>query len=176
MCRTFLRSIFEDIYEDIYYGTHNKSCTVMYAYDDALQGHLGRMADDRRLTSDRVGNRRLMKLAQESRDIHIISNGRTELMEHVKAELQAYNQALTVTADGPDIPENAAVAELCESIFTQMDTTLAKIYIDEDENVLLTEDDVLMVINHDYSFETFYESQQALFMMYASEIRAKEKH
>ena len=63
---------------------------------------------------------------------------------------------------------------LCDSIFSQMDTSLRTVYIDTDENVLADENDALMIINYDYSFETFYQSQLAIFLSCAEKIRLNE--
>lgn len=60
---------------------------------------------------------------------------------------------------------------LCDNIFQIEDLSLQKIYIDINDCILASEEDVLDVINYNYSRRTFIESQKPIFLQRLREQR-----
>jgi hypothetical protein len=58
----------------------------------------------------------------------------------------------------------AKIISLCENIFKLDDLSLSKVYIDIDKCILQNEDDVLDVINYNYSRRTFLLAQKPVFL------------
>ncbi|MCD7709199.1 MAG: glycosyltransferase family 2 protein [Clostridiales bacterium] len=180
MCNTFLSSIFEIIYEGLYRDEENKMKTVMFAYDDALHCRMGKATDGKIFDIDRK-DKHLKRLVVTNQTFCIESNGRgnvaASFAEHIleyKPDAEIYIDGELVTGKEKSANEkNTAFISLCENIFQQEDLTLNKIYVDDDENILLDDDDVLMVINYAYSRRTFIASQTPVFLNCAREIQEK---
>ena len=64
----------------------------------------------------------------------------------------------------PKKEEDAVTISLCETIFKIEDLSREKIYVDISDCVLQTEDDVLDVINYEYSKRSFIFSQKPVFI------------
>ena len=178
MAQTFLSSIFRVLYEGIYNKHTNKAKTVMFAYDDAIHSHLGKIDENKILPPDSTDDQRLRRLAEKYDVIHITTNGKDSLCANISSQLKKIKSSVDIKLDNDFIEINSSgkycMVTLCDSIFSQMDTSLKTVYIDTDENVLADENDALMIINYDYSFETFYQSQLAIFLSCAEKIRLNE--
>lgn len=175
LCDTFLGGIFDIIYEGLYRNEENKAKTVMFAYDDALHMRLGKASDGMIFDVDKK-DIHLKKLAASYSVFYIEVNGRDALAQCFQTHLLEYapNAGIIFDTDaGASIPTDACHISLCETIFRQDDLSLTKVYVDENENILLTEDDVLMVINYDYSYRTFHSSQKPLFLHCAEKIQSE---
>ena len=60
---------------------------------------------------------------------------------------------------------------MCDNIFQIEDLSLQKIYIDINDCILASEEDVLDVINYNYSRRTFIEAQKPIFLQKLREQR-----
>ena len=172
MAETFLGSIFEINYTGLYRGEENRSKTVMAALDDALHKVMGKAKEDRifnlELTYDG-----LERAIGDKSDIAIIAGEfplyADALKEKIKVMwpdkrvyivgLQDTDEAYGTAHFQPD-----ATITICESIFRQDDLSLSTYVMDLDGNVLVDGDDVLMVINYNFSRRSFLFSMKPLFM------------
>ncbi len=193
LCDTFLSSIFEIIYEGLYRGEENKAKTVMFAYDDALHLRTGKASDDKIFPIDK-NDTRYRDLAFSGKNFRIDPCGNEALAEKVAETLQqirpdinvrilqempapadmraASDSGLATPASAPATAASGTIdIRLCTSVFQVEDLSLQTVYIDEDENILLTEDDVLMVINYAYSRRTFMSAERPLFLLHGTEIQ-----
>ncbi len=194
MAHTFIHAVFDIVYEGLYNGEHNKTKTVMFAYDDALHGITGKADDSKIFDLDKGENIRLNALAKSSDTFEIKVNGFEALACETAEKIKKINPSCSFYIDGLSgniPPETADLFEsgadstnkanrntsnvkkisLCENIFHVDDTSLRSSYIDVNGNVFSSEDDAMMIINYNYSFRTFYESQKDLFLSFAKKIR-----
>lgn len=170
MAEAFLGSIFEIAYMGLYRGEENKTKTVMAALDDALHGVMGKAGPDR-----------IFDLEFSYDALERVLRGKKKLFIDEKnyplyAEaLQARIEELGIEIESSRTDRNGAdiVITLCESIFRQDDLSLDTIMMDLDGNLLTNEDEVLMVINYNFSKRSFIFAQKPLFVRLAKELREK---
>jgi len=168
MTRMFLGSIFNIVYEALYKGQKNRMQTIMYAYDDALHQVLGKASEDKIFTLD-LSDEKLAGLVRDKKKVYIKDNGYEEWGQAFFEKMKTLNSNLERIKD---INKNCDINfTLCEYIFTMDDLSLKTIYVDIYENILATKDDVLRVINYNYSKESFIYAQQPLFLHMAKRIR-----
>lgn len=75
MCASFLNGIFDVVCNDLYLGEENRTKTVMYAYDDAIHGRMGRAEEDK-IYPVVHSEEKLKGLLAGQRHIRIFENGR----------------------------------------------------------------------------------------------------
>ncbi len=172
LCETFLRSIFDVAYEGLYRQEENKSKTVMFAYDDAIHGVIGKASAGKIFDLD-IKDLHLRELLARYSHIRIDMTGHEAAAESLAQSLWKYAPDADVAVeDGSNAPGTCHI-KMCENIFRQEDLSLQYIYADESGNLLLTEDDVLMVINYDYSQRAFVSAQLPLFLMLGEQLAGK---
>jgi hypothetical protein len=168
MTETFLGSVFEVVYAGIHKGEYNKLKTVMLAYDDAIHGVMGKAGENRIFELD-FNDAPFKKL--------FASAGQFYLEEGEFPTLAAWLRGLPQQlgmADGAvkwvDRPApGVSTIALCEDIFRLEDLSLAKVYIDIDKCILQDEEDVLDVINFNYSRRSFITAQKPVFLQKLAE-------
>ena len=74
MCCAFLEGIFDVVYNDIYLGEENRAKTVMYAYDDAIHGKMGKAKEDK-IFPVVHSEEKLTKLLMGQKEVEIYANG-----------------------------------------------------------------------------------------------------
>lgn len=190
MAQTFLGSIFEINYTGLYRGEQNRSRTVMAALDDALHGKMGKAGDDRifdlEFTYDglerAVGNKQSIRIT--AGEYPLFAEALKEKIESKWPDKQVFIVSDNADAGNfnakdvsrystEDVVTHTATITLCESIFRQDDLSLATYVMDLDGNVLVDEDDVLMVINYNYSKQSFIFAMKPLFMRLAHELKVE---
>ncbi len=163
LCETFLKSIFDVVYEGLYRQEENKAKTVMFAYDDAIHGVTGKAAESMIFDLD-IKDLHIKELLNTYKIFRIDTCGLDAAAQRLAQNIWKYDENADVAIeDGTNAPGTCHI-KMCENIFRQEDLSLQYVYADEAGNILLTEDDVLMVINYDYSMRTFVQSQMPLFM------------
>lgn len=177
LCDSFLSGIFDIIYEGMYQGDNTVSKTVMFAYDDALHHRMGK-AEEGMIFDIQYNDDHFQRLSQQFSSFWIESNEKTFLAETVKEKILSNSEHALVVLDtnGEEmsaLPTNFCHICLCNSIWNQRDFRLQKIYIDESQHVLLTEEDALMVLNYHTSKQAFIASQKHLFLHNAAKIQKK---
>lgn len=176
MAEVFLGSIFEINYSCLYRNEPNKSRTVMSAMDDALHKVMGKAGENRIFNLEKQYDR-LEKILCEKENVNIISNEFPLFAQEIARKIINISSEKNVYIDKKPVYEGEKTdavemdveIELCESIFRQEDISLRNYKMDLDENILATEDDVLMVINYGYSKRSFIFSYKPLFMQLAKE-------
>jgi hypothetical protein len=169
MAETFLGSIFEVVYAGIHKGEYNQSKTVMLAYDDAIHGIMGKAGENRIFDID-FNYEPFIKLFS-SADKFYIEEGEFPTLA---AWIRQLSENLSVNVELVDAPApGVKTISLCENIFRIEDLSLSKAYIDIDKCILQDEDDVLDVINYDYSKRSFIMAQKPVFLqkIYENNIR-----
>jgi hypothetical protein len=163
MAETFLSSIFEVVYEGIHKGEYNKGKTVMFAYDDAIHGVMGKAGENRIFDID-VNPRPLMKLFSSGTKFYLEQGkfpATAERLKEISMLPDISDKPITwVDRPGPGVKTIA----LCENIFRLEDLSLSKVYVDIDDCILQDEDDVLDVINFNYSKRSFILAQKPIFL------------
>lgn len=174
MITTFLSSIFAEIYVGLHKGEENKARTIMLAYDDALHGIYGKAGENRIFPIDKNDDayRRLFTSAKA----FYLDEGEFPTLG---ARVKAVPERLGLNVVWAECPGAQVITiSLCENIFVLEDLSLSRVYIDIDECILQTEDDVLDVINYNYSKRSFLFAQKPLFRQKIKELlgeRAKQQ-
>lgn len=169
MAGTFLDSMFQIVYEGLHKGEKNRIRTVMLAYDDALHGVTGKAGENRIFTLDTAdGPWDKLFSAAPAYVLHTDKYPGTAQDIRDRAERMGYDIRWYEASEAPEkIPEIV----LCDNIFQIEDLSLQKIYIDINDCILASEEDVLDVINYNYSRRTFIESQKPIFLQRLREQR-----
>jgi hypothetical protein len=173
MTETFLGSVFEVVYAGIHKGEYNKANTVMLAYDDAIHGVMGKAGDNRIFDMD-FNPEPFKKLFSSGTEFYLEQGSFPAMAEWLKGmsalpEISGNN--LITWADKP--APGVKTITLCENIFHIEDLSLSKVYIDIENCILQDEDDVLDVINYNYSKRSFIMAQQPVFLQ---KIRERDRH
>lgn len=162
MACTFLDSMFQIVYEGLHKGEKNRTRTVMLAYDDALHGVTGKAGENRIFTLDTAdGPWDKLFSAAPAYVLHTDKYPGTAQDIRDRAERMEYDIRWY---DVSEAPENTPEIILCDNIFQIEDLSLQKIYIDINDCILASEEDVLDVINYNYSRRTFIEAQKPIFL------------
>lgn len=159
MVETFLSSIFQVVYEGIHKGEKRKVETVMLAYDDAIHGITGRAGSNRIFALDFNAEPWHRLFAQSSE--FVLQEGQyPATAEHIKELAERLGYAVVWRE-----PESGArEIVLCENIFEVEDLSRERIYIDINDCILESEEDVLDVINYNYSKRSFLFAQKPVFL------------
>lgn len=169
MAGTFLDSMFQIVYEGLHKGEKNRSRTVMLAYDDARHGVTGKAGENRIFTLDTAdGPWDKLFSAAPAYVLHTDKYPGTAQDIRDRAERMGYDIRWY---DVSEAPENTPEIILCDNIFQIEDLSLQKIYIDINDCILASEEDVLDVINYNYSRRTFIEAQKPIFLQKLREQR-----
>jgi hypothetical protein len=160
MAETFLGSVFAVVYSGIHKGEQNKSKTVMLAYDDAIHGVTGKAGENRIFHLD-INYEPFRKLFSSATLFYLEEGDFPTLAGWLKQLPQQLGMDVT-WIDAP--AAGAKTISLCEDIFALDDLSLSKIYADIDKCILQDEDDVLDVINYNYSKRSFILAQKPVFL------------
>ncbi|MCD8039544.1 MAG: glycosyltransferase family 2 protein [Lachnospiraceae bacterium] len=167
MAETFLGSIFQVIYAGLHKGEDNAPRTVMLAYDDAVHGITGKAGDNRIFPVD-VNLEPFRALFGSAGAFYVEENGFPTLHRR----LREIARKLGAPVEWMDAPGKGAVTiALCENIFRIDDLSCKKVYVDIDRCILRTQEDVLDVINYNYSRRSFIYAQKPVFLEKARVLR-----
>ena len=151
MTDTFLNSMFQIVYEGLHNGEYNRAKTVMIAYDDAIHGITGKAGENRIFELD-FNETPFRELFESAQSFFINENNHPVMAERVRLLAQNFgydiNWCERAEADVKEII-------ICDNIFDIDDLSGEKIYIDINDCILRTEDDMLDVINYNYSKRSF---------------------
>lgn len=173
MVCTFLDSMFQTVYEGLHKGEKNRTRTVMLAYDDAIHGVTGKAGANRIFTLDVADGPWERLFSQSSAYVlHTDQYPGTAQDIRERAERMGYDIRWY---EASDAPENVPEIDLCENIFQIDDLSRQKIYIDINDCILASEEDVLDVINYNYSRRAFIESQKPVFLQMLQEQRKETR-
>ncbi len=185
MYASFLDALFDIQYEGLYNGVENRAKTVMAAFDDAIHGVRGKAGENRIFDLEPRGDK-LVSIVQAygkergTKECRILieENGFADTAKRLCARIgalapQARIDVVQKLSDGGGKSREELVFCVCGFVFTVEDLSLQKYYIDHEENILASEDDVLMVINYAYSKRAFRYSMLPLFRRCAEELRKK---
>jgi hypothetical protein len=168
MAETFLNSIFAVVYAGIHKGEYNKMKTVMLAYDDAIHGVMGKAGDNRVFDLD-FNIAPYEKLFLGGGSFYIEEGD----FPNLAGWLRNLPSRLGIDINWIDKPSKQVMTiVLCDNIFKVEDLSLSKVYIDVEHCVLQDEDDVLDVINYNYSKRSFIMSQKTVFLQKIRELKA----
>lgn len=161
-----LGSIFDSLYESMFREEHNVMQTISYAYHDALSGVRGKAADYKILPND-ANDDKLTEYMKTKKSYRIIP-GDQEDSVYLKNFLQSIQPEL-VEMSGEE--EAEVVFRLCPYIFHVRDLSRREIYIDEERNCIITEDDARVIENYEYSKLLFIYLNQGVFLAAARRMR-----
>lgn len=167
MVETFLDSIFQYIYIGLHNGEINRVKTIMFAYDDAIHGVTGKAGENRIFDLD-FNEEPFRRLFNNNKAIYIEANGypiTEQRIKHLATQLGSDIEWVENPQPG------AATISLCESIFKIEDLSRNKIYIDIDDCIFETEEDMLDIINYNYSKRSFIFAQKNLFLECVHKLR-----
>jgi hypothetical protein len=160
MAETFLGSVFAVTYAGIHKCEYNKMKTVMLAYDDAIHGVTGKAGENRIFDID-FNYEPFIRLFNSAKSFYV-EEGEFPLLAGWLKNLPKQLGLLVNWSDKPAI--GVKTISLCEDIFRTDDLSLAKVYIDVDRCILQDEEDVLDVINYNYSKRSFIAAQKPVFL------------
>jgi hypothetical protein len=132
----------------------------MLAYDDAIHGVAGKAGDNRIFDLD--FNYEPFKKLFASANSFYIESGEFPMLTQWLNDLP---EKLGIDVTWVNEPNEAdRTITLCSNIFEIEDLSLKKVYIDVEKCILQDEDDVLDVINYNYSKRTFIMAQKPIFL------------
>ncbi len=167
MAETFLDSIFQEVYEGLHNGEESRVKTIMMAYDDAIHGITGKAGENRIFALD-FNMEPYRRLFENHKRFFIENNGYEALEERIKY-LSNY---LNIDVEWLDQKEDGvATISLCASVFKIEDMSRRKIYIDINDCIFETEEDMLDVINYNYSKRSFLYAQKPVFVENMKKLR-----
>ncbi len=167
LAETFLSSIFQETYESLHKQEHNRAQTIVLACDDALHGVTGKAGSNRIFALD-VNEAPYSRLFAMSQCWHI-EEGEHQVMEEYIRSLGKKIRPDIVWSDEPGV--GITTIQICDSIFTIEDLSRAKVYIDINDCILASEEDVLDVINYNYSKRAYLYAQKPLFIQKIREMQ-----
>ncbi len=160
MAETFLESIFQAVYAGLHKGENHVPQTIMLAYDDAIHGVMGKAGDNRIFPVD-VNLKPFRDLFSSAKAFYVEEGGYPILHQR----LRDIAKKLDMPVEWKDGPGGGALTiALCEDIFRIDDLSRKKAYVDIDRCILRTEDDVLDVINYNYSRRSFVYGNMPVFL------------
>jgi hypothetical protein len=163
-----LSSFFDAMYDSMFREEHNVMKTLSYAYQDALQGVRGKA--EYQILSNDANDDKLTAFVQDKKTYHIVTEGQEEDAHYLRNFLVSVNPSLTETErERADV-----VFHLCPYIFHVKDFSREEIYIDSDRSCMITEEDVQVVQNYEYSRMLFLYMNQAAFLAAAKKLRKTE--
>lgn len=173
MCTAFLGGIFDVVYNDLYLGEENRAKTVMYAYDDAVHGRMGKAEEDK-IFPVVHSDEKLLGLLKGKRNVKIYANGQEGQAEEFAERIRKLGER-TGNCFSPEILEGKAFQAgdsftMTEDIFFLDDLALHTWYVDGEGRILASEEDLFLVINREYSRKMFIFSQKGLFLSYTDKI------
>ena len=149
---------------NIYNGT-----IYIKTYDDAIHGITGKAGENRIFELD-FNETPFRELFESAQSFFINENNHPVMAERVRLLAQNFgydiNWCERAEADVKEIV-------ICDNIFDIDDLSGEKIYIDINDCILRTEDDMLDVINYNYSKRSFSFANKPVFMQKIKELRAK---
>ena len=167
MAQNFLELIFEIAYEGLHKNEENKIKTIMLAYDDALHNVTGRAGKNRIFPLD-FNETPWRKLFSMENSFYLREDKHPAQAEYIKDLAKRLGYDIV----WKESPGTAREIVLCDSIFSIDDLSLEKVYIDIDDCILASEDDMLDVINYNYSKRCFVFTQKPLFLQRLAELRS----
>ncbi|MBP1736744.1 MAG: hypothetical protein H6Q60_625 [Oscillospiraceae bacterium] len=169
MSRVFLGSIFNITYASLYNGQKNKMKTIMFAYDDALHHVMGKASEDKIFQLER-SDAKLSHIISGSKTVYVNDQGNEDWSQALYQKMTQLNPQITRVTDAAHHADLHFT--MCNHIFQVEDLSLKTIYVDIYYNILATRDDLLWVINYNYSKESFIYAQQPLFLHLAAQLRS----
>jgi hypothetical protein len=131
----------------------------MLAYDDAIHGVVGKAGEDRIFTLD-FNREPWQRLFSQSNTFAIHREAYPATADYIMNRAREMGYSIEWKEPG----EASREIVLCESIFQIEDLSRQKIYIDVNDCILESEDDVLDVINYNYSRRSFIFAQKPVFL------------
>lgn len=172
----FSRTIFDAVYGGLYRKEENRSKTIMFAYNDALNRQLGKASPSKIFPIDK-NLAPIKELASRCNEFIINVSGDYVTEAGWFAEsLKTYNpdaQIHIVTEnDKMSVPKNCMV-QFCANIFRLKETEInsAFAYADINDNILLPGGDISLILSYETAYQAFRASQKPLFMQCAREIQ-----
>ncbi len=169
MAETFLSSVFQENYEGLHNGERCRAKTVMLALDDAMHGVMGKAGENRIFELD-FNLEQYQALFERSEKFYMEENGHAVLAERIRGLARMCGKNVKWL---PEPDKDAVVISLCDSIFKIEDMALKKVYIDIADCIFATEDDMLDVINYNYSKRSFLFMMKPVFLENARKLRKK---
>lgn len=171
LAEAYLGSLFQNVYEGMHTGSKNRTKCVMLAYDDALHGRMGKAGENRIFDLD-FYTEPFKRLFMGKERIYLEENGYEAMAERLRGLAKHLGYQVTWLS-GPE--EGASVISLCESVFQIDDMSRKKIYIDISNCIFETEEDMLNVINYNYSKKSFIFAQKPVFLECVRNLRKNGK-
>lgn len=171
MKRVILENFFQTIYGCLYKEKFNQIKIMMYAFDDAIHGKLGKAGQHKILAKDILINRinellldkekilidfngdykalaDIIKQLPEGKKVNIYYNGDCRSLQKLYINCKVINEN---KADNWDV-----YLKMCEHVSNIEDISLKMIYIDRYNNLLVNEKDINHFKNYKYNFNLFY--------------------
>lgn len=169
LTEAFLSEIFQVVYQGLHKQEENKVKTVLLAYDDAIHGVTGKAGEHRIFPID-FNEEPWHRLFTLEKRYYLSSENYPETTQRIKD----IAESLGYSIEWVDKPESAKEICIVDDIFVVDDLSLEKIYIDVNDCILASEDDVLNIINYNYSRKSFLFAQKPIFLQRIRETKEKE--
>ncbi len=166
-----LGSIFDSMYESMFREEHNVMQTISYAFHDALSGVRGKAERYKILPND-ANDDKLISFMKTKKSFFIHQGNQKEDAFYLKNFLSKNCPEAEEKPEG----EADAVFRMCPYVFHAEDLSRKEIWIDGDRNCILTEEDVEICYNYQYSKFMFIYMNQGVFLAAARRMRGENKH
>lgn len=160
MADNFLDALFTLIYQEFYRGTKNRAASVMLAYDDAMHGVTGKAGEDRILPVD--GSTEPFEALFSISDRFYLEKNQ---YPGTAASLQETAKRLGYDIEWLSEPQpGVPTIRICNSIFHIADLSGKYIYVDVNDCVLRTEENLFYVINYACAKNAFIYAHKPVFL------------
>lgn len=187
MAETLLENLFQTLYGCFYKGKANQLNVVMYAYDDALHGNLGKASGYKILDRDSIEDR-ISEVLKNSKKIYVEFNGDYKLLQVLVQKTVLLNKLDDILIVEPDVSEGCILKKqqeackilsalphkamdegnlvlcMCSHVSLIQDIDRRKVYIDGYQNILQNENDINHFRNYEYNKKLFIKIQKQLFL------------
>lgn len=171
LVETFLSEIFQVVYQGLHKQEENKVKTVMLAYDDAIHGVTGKAGENRIFSLD-FNEEPWRRLFETESACYLAEDEYPETAQRIKDIAESLGYSVDWVRENGTTKE----IQIVDDIFQVEDLSLEKIYIDVNDCILATEDDVLNVINYNYSKRSFLFAQKPVFLQKIKELKYREQN
>ena len=171
MAECFLSALFEHVYEGMHTGNQNRMKTVMLAYDDAIHGVMGKAGENRIFDLD-FNVVPYQNLLEGKKKIYIEENGYLATAGRIQEMASQFGYDIIWTEKKE---EDSVTISICESIFKIEDLSRERVYVDINDCILATEEDVISVMNYPNCKRSFVFAQKPVFLEGIRRFREKVK-
>ncbi len=164
-CRQYLTELYQGLYACSYQKKFNTMKSLMWAYDDALNGIFGEALPNRILPADKVPNRFSDTFGGIDKALLFLpENLDAEISNKIQNELKAVGVKVTIGEAGQSNEGFDVVCQGCSHIFDVENGQPGVVYIDKYLNLIECEQDLDLCRSYKRGLDFFMEANYSLML------------